>query len=303
MQATLAAAPAQATHTSTPTFIGLVRGELFKVSKQRATWFAALVLLAINFLPYLVELSVGNLNDRFGGPQAFLYDTMGTALTVFRVFVGPFLIIVTARLIGMEYSSGTIRVLLSRGVGRLQLLGAKLLAVFGIAAATLVVGLLFHFVMSEILFATKLSSVNIGQAATAQFWADTRTYILTIAISMVATIFMAMAVTVIGRSLAVGLSVGLSFFAADNIGLIFFLLANKLTGSDFWLNVTGLLLGPNLNEMPHALLPNVTESATRALQGPLVTVDGTHTIVVTAVWCVAFVVVAGILTWRRDVQE
>src|SRR5258707_3645118 len=107
MSATLAASPAvaQPVHSATPTFFGIVRGELFKVSKQRATWFAALVLLAINFLPYLVELSVGNLNDRFGGPQAFLYDTMGTALTVFRVFVGPFLIFVTARRIGMEYSN------------------------------------------------------------------------------------------------------------------------------------------------------------------------------------------------------
>ncbi len=256
MSATLAASPTGTlpVHRATPTFFGIVRGELFKVSKQRATWFAALVLLAINFLPYLVEMSVGTLADRAVqlGPSGFLYNTMGNALTVFRVFVGPFLIIITARLIGMEYSSGTIRVLLSRGVGRLQLLGAKLLAVCGIAAATLVVGLLFHFVMSELLFATKL---------------------------------------------------GLSFFAADNIGLIFFLLANKLTGSDFWLNVTGLLLGPNLNEMPHALLPNVPESATRAFQGPLVTVDGTHTIVVALVWSLAFLVVAGVLTWRRDVTE
>jgi ABC-2 type transport system permease protein len=307
MSATLAASPTGTlpVHRATPTFFGIVRGELFKVSKQRATWFAALVLLAINFLPYLVEMSVGTLADRAVqlGPSGFLYNTMGNALTVFRVFVGPFLIIITARLIGMEYSSGTIRVLLSRGVGRLQLLGAKLLAVCGIAAATLVVGLLFHFVMSELLFATKLSSVNIGQAATAQFWADTRAYILTVVISMVATILMATGVTVLGRSLAVGLSVGLSFFAADNIGLIFFLLANKLTGSDFWLNVTGLLLGPNLNEMPHALLPNVPESATRAFQGPLVTVDGTHTIVVALVWSLAFLVVAGVLTWRRDVTE
>jgi ABC-type transport system involved in multi-copper enzyme maturation permease subunit len=307
MSATLAAAPAttQPVHSATPTFFGIVRGELFKVSKQRATWFAALVLLAVNFLPYLVEMSVGNLADRVQslGTSGLLYNTMGNALTVFRVFVGPFLVIVTARLIGMEYSSGTIRVLLSRGVGRLQLLGAKLLAVFGIAAVTLVAGLLFHFVMSEILFATKLSSINIGQAATAQFWTDTRTYILTVAISMVATILMAAGVTVIGRSLAVGLSVGLSFFAADNIGLIFFYLAYRLTGSDFWQNVTGLLLGPNLNEMPHALLPNVPETATRALQPPLVTVDSTHTIVVAAVWCVAFLAVAAVLTWKRDVKE
>jgi ABC-2 type transport system permease protein len=309
MQATLAAAPAQATHTSTPTFIGLVRGELFKVSKQRATWFAALVLLAVNFLPYLVLLSVNgqgreSLVNRFGGPQGFLYNMLGTGLSVFRIFVGPFLIIVTARLIGMEYSSGTIRILLSRGVGRLQLLGAKLVAIFAIAAATLVAGLLFHFVMMEILFAARAGSDNIPSYANAQFWTDARTAVLTVAISMIATILMATCVTVIGRSLAVGLSVGLSFFAADNIGLIFFLLASRITNSDFWLNITGLLLGPNINQMPAALITTpAAQRSFEALQGPLVTVDGTHTLVVVLVWCVAFVAVAGYLTWSRDVTE
>lgn len=294
-----------ALHSAKPSFLGLLRGELFKVSRQRATWFAALVLLGVNFLPYLVEMSASNLQDRAAGLGAhgFLYDVMGTGLSVFRIFAGPFLVIVTARLIGMEYSGGTIRILLSRGVGRLQLLGAKLLAVGIIATATLVAGLAFHYVMSQILFATKLSSLNIPQYADAQFWADTRVYILTVAISMLATVLMAAAVTVIGRSLAVGLSVGMSFFAADNIGLIFFLLANRVTNSDFWLNITGLLLGPNLNEMPKALLPGVPENATRALQGPLVHVDGQHTLIVAAVWSVIFLVAAIVLTWRRDVTE
>jgi ABC-2 type transport system permease protein len=307
MQATLASAPAQATHTATPTFIGLVRGELFKVSKQRATWFAALVLLGANFLPYLVLLSVNGqepLVSRFGGPRSFLYNMLGTGLSVFRIFVGPFLIIVTARLIGMEYSGGTIRILLSRGVGRLQLLAAKLTAIFAIAAVTLVAGLIFHYAMMEILFAAKAGSSNIPSYADAQFWTDARTAALTVAISMIATILMAACVTVIGRSLAIGLAVGVSFFAADNIGLIFFLLASRITGSDFWTNVTGLLLGPNINQMPSALITTpVAQRSFEALQGPLVTVDGTHTLVVVLVWCLAFVAVAGYLTWRRDVTE
>lgn len=294
-----------ALHTAKPSFLGLLRGELFKVSRQRATWFALVVLAAINFLPYLVEMSAGNIQQRATemGGRVFLYTNMGSVLLVFRIFVGPVLVIITARLIGMEYSSGTIRVLLSRGVGRVQLLSAKLLTVSVISAALLVAGLAFHYVMSQILFAAKLGSMNIPQYADAQFWADTRVYILTVAISMLATILMAACVTVIGRSLAVGLAVGLSFFAADNIGLIFFFLASKITNSDFWRNVTGLLLGPNLNAMPNAFLPNVPESATQGLQPPLVHVDGQHTLLVAAVWSAIFLVAAIVLTWRRDVTE
>ncbi len=307
MSATLTTAPTAKAHSTTPTFIGLVRGELFKVSKQRATWFAALVLLAANFLPYLILLSVSgklSLVTRFGGPQSFLYNMLGTGLSVFRIFVGPFLIIVTARLIGMEYSGGTIRILLSRGVGRLQLFGTKLVAIFTIAAATLIAGLAFHYVMMQILISAKASGDNIPSYADAQFWTDARTAVLTVAISMVATILMAACVTVIGRSLAIGLSVGLSFFAADNIGLIFFLLASKITNNDFWLNITGLLLGPNINQMPSALITTpVARNSFQALQGPLVTVDGTHTLVVVLIWSLAFIAVAGYLTWRRDVTE
>src|SRR5579871_1122455 len=103
MSATYAAAPVSTAHSSTPTFFGIVRGELFKLSKQRATWIAAIVMFAFNFLPYLIFLGVSgqrSLLDRFGGPSNFLYSMLGVAVSVFRIFVGPLLIIITARLIG-----------------------------------------------------------------------------------------------------------------------------------------------------------------------------------------------------------
>src|SRR5262249_37560536 len=113
-----------------PSFWGMLRGEIFKVSRQRATWAMAAVLLAILVFPYFVLITLQNPNLRTQAQQAplqFLYSLMGNNLLVLRVFSGPFLIIVTARLIGMEYSGGTIRVLLARGVGRLQLIAVKLL--------------------------------------------------------------------------------------------------------------------------------------------------------------------------------
>src|SRR5262249_2049608 len=105
-----------------PSFLGIVRGEMFKVSRQRATWAMAAILVAILIFPYFILSTLRSsqlATQAHDTPLEFLYAMMTNNLLVLRVFSGPFLIVVTARLIGMEYSSGTIRVLLARGVGRL----------------------------------------------------------------------------------------------------------------------------------------------------------------------------------------
>src|SRR2546429_1109115 len=67
-----------------------------------------------------------------------------SGLAILRAFGGIFLIILTARVIGLEYQLGTIRILLARGVGRLQLLLVKLLTIVLVALLILVVGLLLN---------------------------------------------------------------------------------------------------------------------------------------------------------------
>lgn len=310
MSATLTvspAAPASSTalHTARPSFIGVVRGEFLKVSRQLTTWLMLLALAGVVVLPFLIILTVSGLKDDIQAhPLANLYRVMGQALTILRVFSGPVLIIVTARLIGMEYSGGTIRVLLGRGVGRLQLLAAKLLTVFLIAAAILAAGMLIEYGLGLFVLRAVTGNLDALKAINGTFWADTRLYVATVAISMAVSILMAAAITVVARSLAGGLSASIAWFPADNIGLVFFILANLLTKSDFWLLVTGDLLGPNLNVMPRALLSaQAPGSATRVLEGPLVPVDGGHTLLVSAIYAAIFLAVAVVLTWRRDVKE
>src|SRR5258708_25069148 len=152
MNSTLAA-PAVLAPTSTgvsrPTFLGVLRGELFKISRQRATWVMGGMMVLLIALPYLVILNSPLVkNSLLHDPLNALYGGMGTELMFLRVFSGLFLILLTARLIGMEYSSGTIRVLLARGVGRVQLLFAKLLAIAVIALGTLIGGILLNAVLS-----------------------------------------------------------------------------------------------------------------------------------------------------------
>ena len=309
MDTTISTAPAvlSGVRTSGVSFWGVLRGEFFKVSRQISTWIMGALLLGLIVFPYVVSLIgpgptlKGALKEQ---PLPLLYSFMGTNFLVLRAFSGFFLIVLTSRLIGMEYSGGTIRVVLARGIGRVQLVLAKLLTVGAIAAAILVIGIALDALLTVLDVGIIAGNLDAFKSLNATFWSDTRLYIATIAISMVATILMAAAVTVVGRSLAFGLSVALSWFPADNIGTIFFILGYRVTGSTFWTLATGDLLGPNLNAMASGVLSPASSKAFQVHTfTPLVPVTGGHTILVTAIYCVIFAAVAIALTAMRDVHE
>jgi len=288
-------------HTATPGFFGLVRGELFKIGKQWTTWIMLGLLVCVMALPNLVLMTVPSLKTNITAhPLDVLYRVSGIDLPVMRIFLGFFLLILTARVFGLEYQLGTIRILLGRGVGRLQLLSAKLLAVVLVALAVFVGALVYESIWSVILFLSAAGNLNVLSAATSTFWSDTGMFMVTVLISMGATILLAMAVTTIGRSLSFGLSAALSWFAIDNFGVIIMGLAFRLTGNDFWQNVTAYFLGPNLNVMQEVVVGSHPSSVGIP---PSVPVDGTHTLVVTLVYSLIFAVVAVVLTWKRDVKE
>ncbi|MGH2497790.1 MAG: ABC transporter permease subunit [Ktedonobacteraceae bacterium] len=295
--------------TAKPSFFGLVRGEFLKVMRQWTTWILLVLLLGVTILPYIIE----TVRPRFqaelaSGPLTIAYDQMSIGLSVLRVFTGFFLLIVTARMVGQEYQLGTIRVLLSRGVGRLQLLFAKLLTLTIIALILLIVGTLLNLLLNIILIAGVAGNLNLFSALTSQFWSDSGIYVLYVLLNMGVSILLATAMAVIGRASVFGIAAALAFFPMDNFGTIIMMLANRVTGSDFWLSITAYFLGPNLNQMPIALTNN---RASGIGLGPIyvpegahgILVDGTHTLVVAAVYAAIFAVVAIWLTWKRDVKE
>jgi ABC-2 type transport system permease protein len=292
--------------TARPSFVGIMQGEFLKVGRQWTTWIMLVLLAGIMALPMLLDLARPRLADELAhDPLTAFYQTMGSDLLVFRVFAGAVLIVLTARLIGMEYSGGTIRILLSRGVGRLQLLFAKLLTLALIGLSLLVAGLLFDGLLAVIVLQLITGNLTALHALNAGFWQDTWLYIETVMLSMGDAILLATAVTVLTRSLAAGLSVALVWFPADNIGTIFFYLAYRLTNSTFWLLITGDLLGPNLNAMASLVLPARATQASfgRAFATPLVAVTAGHTLLVAGVYAAIFLAVAVILTARRDVTQ
>ena len=306
MSTVVTSAPAEKMifHTSRPSFFGMLRGELFKISRQWINWVMLVLLAGVIALPYIITLAAPDVKDAMNHtPLLFLTNRMTQNLAVIRVFTGIFLLVLTASVIGLEYQLGTIRVLLSRGVGRLQLLAAKLTTIVLVALSLFVICLLYNILLMSALLLIMVGNVNAYNAITPAFWSEAQQYILTVLTSMGATILMATAASVVGRSLTFGLSLALAWFPIDNIGTIFLYLSYRLTHSDFWLNVSAYLLGPNLNVMPKALITSAkTEVFTIGAQ-PYVAVDGAHTLWVTLVYSLIFAAVAIILTWRRDVKE
>jgi ABC-2 type transport system permease protein len=295
-----------------PSFFGTLRGEFFKISRQWTTWIMLVLLLGVIILPYILEATAPNVKTNIQtNPLHFFYNVMSIGMLIVRVFTGFFLLILTARVIAMEYQLGTIRVLLPRGAGRLQLLFAKLLAVVIIALILLVIGLLLNYLLTIILVSGISGNLNALSTLNSTFWSDAGIYVLTILVNMGVTILLATAAAVIGRSLAFGLSAALVFFPIDNIGTIVMQLAYRVTYSDFWLSATAYFLGPNLNTMPVSLTSNRVVTigfgplyfVDQAKQAHGIQVDGTHTLVVALVYAIIFATVSIVLTWKRDVKE
>jgi ABC-type transport system involved in multi-copper enzyme maturation permease subunit len=292
-------------HSARPSFIGIVRGELFKVSRQWSAWIFAVLYLGAICLPYLVLLSSGRIAYEVGhDPMSALYSVLGVDMMVLKVFGGALIILVTARLIGMEYSGGTIRVLLSRGVGRLQLLFGKLAAITLIALALVVLTVLLDLLLTVVLLLLAVGNLDLFKSATSAYWSDAWVFLLTALISLGVTILMATAITVIGRSLAFGMTDAILWYPAENISVIFLRLGYMLTKSDCWRLISGDFLGLNLNAMAGAMLPPRAALATSiSFQIPLVPVTGGHTLLVVAIFAAVFAAVSIILTARRDVKE
>ena len=184
-----------------------MRGELFKLTRQRLNWLLLLMLAGTTSIYYLFALGSTGIKDfLLADPLGSYVSLMSRELTLIRAFIGIFLLIATARMIGLEYQNGTIRVLLARGVGRVQLLGAKALAMAITALVVFAGCLALAAILAVALTAIIAGSLTPLQSLTSEFWRDMGLYIVTVLISMGVTILMVVFVTVASRSLPFGMA-------------------------------------------------------------------------------------------------
>lgn len=286
-----------------PSFFGAVRGEAIKVSRQLSFWLmlvAGFVLLGITVVGIN---TIGNLPETARkDPSTFVRQMFDVYGTIFQVGSGIVLLITGSRLVAMEYSSGTVRIAYARGVGRPQLLLAKL-AMLAIIGVGLLVGyLLVTGGIVVALYATwtgglaGLDTLNVGLRQDFGYW------LLVQGISMGVVILLAAAAAGLGRSLAFAMAASLAFFPVDNFMVGIMALTSRATRHDSpWRNITEYLLGPNLNVVLNAIEPD--HLGRFAFAPPLNPVDGRHALLVIGAWAVLFAVIAVGRAVRPDVLE
>jgi len=286
-----------------PSFFGAVRGEAIKVSRQLSFWLilaGGLVLLGVTVVAIG---TVGNLPDLAkSDPSAYVRQLLDVYGTIFQIGSGIVLLIIGSRLIAMEYSSGTIRIAYARGVGRLQLLLAKLvlLALIGIGLLVgyliVVAGIVVGLYASYTGGLTGLDTLNAGLRQDFGYW------LLVQGISMGVVILLAAAAAGLGRSLAFAMAASLGFFPVDNFLVGIMALTARATRHDSpWTNITEYLLGPNLNVVLNLIEPD--HLARGAFAPPLNPIDGHHALLVIGAWAAVFAVIAIGRAVRPDVLE
>lgn len=286
-------------------FPGMLRGEFLKIA--RLFWFLLGLLTVFCLVGFLLNANANQQSvnaDLRHTPLHFLYYSLESDLIIFRIFSGIFLLILTSFVIGREYQYGTIRILLARGAGRVQLLLAKLVMLGLIALALLIAFPLLSMLLTCIQIFVLTGNLNALSALTPTFWANIGIDMLAVLISMGATILLSAAMNALGRSLTFGLSASLIWFPTDNIGTLVMNVLAHLTHSDFWLNLTSYFLGPLLNRLPTMLLPKAAASGFESFGAqPLVPVSASHALWVIAAYSLIFLALALIPTWKRDVKE
>ena len=284
-------------------FLGILRGEFLKIA--RLFWMLSILLVVFFVVGFwLGSISPDTKLNLQRTPLLFLYTSMEMNLQTFRVVSGILLLVLTSMTIGREFQYGTIRILLARGVGRLQLLFAKLTMLLLIAAALLLGFTIFTALLTCIEMLVLDGNLSALHALTSSFWPNIGLDLLAIFINMVATILLATAMNTLTRSLTIGLSASLVWFPLDNVAVLIMNTLKRVTQSNIWPNATAYFLGPLLNRLPDWIVPASGQSGYQSFGIlPQVPVNAVHALWVIGVYSLIFLMLALISTEQRDVKE
>ena len=301
-QTVAASRTASSAKTLRPSFFGAVRGELLKLTRQRSLWVMLVAGALLFGFVSLAIFSTDNIKTGLkGAPLVTFNNFLDIFGTLFNTGSGIVLLISASRLFGMEYSSGTIRILLARGTGRIQLYFAKL-AALALLGLFLLIG--FLALASGMIYAFAISVTGGSGPLTtlpATAYTDLELTVLVGLISIGVTILLGGTAAILGRSLSFGIAAAMAFFPADNFGTIIFGLMARITHIDAWNKVTAYFLGPNLNLLASKL--ETSRQVRPAFATPNVAVSSEHVWVVVGVYTAVFLLASIVLLLRRDVLE
>jgi len=135
--------------------------------------------------------------------------------------------ILTASAIGIDYGTGTLRSALSQGTGRWPYLAAKLATLAGLAALGLLIATA-SIIGASLIAAGLAGSAPSAVAVSPTTWTDAGMAVWKAWVSFLPYIALTACVTVLARSTAAGMAIGLGYYFGEQI------IAGLLTGFFSW---------------------------------------------------------------------
>jgi ABC-type transport system involved in multi-copper enzyme maturation permease subunit len=213
-----------------------------------------------------------------------LSSALGTVQSLALILIA----ILAASAIGIDYGSGTLRSVLTKGTGRWPYLTAKLLTLALIAALGLVVTLA-TVALSSAIAGALAGAAPASTTVAPRTWADATTALAKAWVSLLPYLTLTMFVTVLARSSAAGMAIGLGYYFLEQI------LIALLTGLFSWFqNVADFLLVRNISAL--------TQGTGGGFGAPGTLPDATHAFIVLSVYTLILAAAAFWLFERRDVQ-
>jgi ABC-2 type transport system permease protein len=288
--------------------INLIEVEFFKLRKRMMTWVVALLLIGLVILLYSVLWSISGRVSTFGERHQFtaedlrralfLQGSVPFALEIAGSFGTILAIILASGAVGSEYAWGTVRLMATASSGRVRLLVAKIIVVFALMAAGVVLAVLVAMAYSAI-----ITALNGGADYSFITWgwgrAEIASYGRTLFV-MSPYVALGFAAAVIGRSTLAGSAagIGIAFIEPLVSGLM-------REGGSPWKDMPNYLLNANVevitaqNAVPAALPRFGGGSENELLRDHYNSVEGAF--IVLAIYIVVFVGLALIAYRRRDI--
>lgn len=208
---------------------GLLRSELFRLSKRPMPWIMLTILTALVLLLYgiqWVQIETQPARETAGLRQDVRpVEVPGFAIGGFLSLFGTVMAIVLgASAVGTEFGWGTIRALLPRARGRVPLLLAKMVAVALVLAAMVSLVSLLALGLSAIV----TGRVGVDGGTDAGFAADFVAAVARVFYTMLPYAAVAFLVALLTRSNAAGITIGIVFLPAEGILLELIALVDAL---------------------------------------------------------------------------
>jgi ABC-2 type transport system permease protein len=243
----------------------LIAAEFFKLRKRMMTWVVAGIMVGLVVLLYTVLWSTSVRVETFGERRGFtgldlrralfLPGAVPYGLQIVGSFGAILAMILAAGSIGSEYAWGTVRLMATASSGRMRMLMAKLIVIFGLTAAGTLLAVLVALIYSYIIatyYGEASASFVTGTFVRDQLASYGRTMLV-----LAPYVSLAFAIAVIGRSTLAGVGSGLGVAFIEPIvgGLM------RLGGSP-WKDIPNYFLSTNrqvvmLQNAVPAVLPRI----------------------------------------------